>query len=97
MTPSYPLHLEGSLDPPLSRWQPLVKWLLVIPHVIALAFLWIAYMVLSVAALVAIVPTGRYPRALFDFNCRRLREPGHPERRVRRRVLHARDHVRARP
>jgi hypothetical protein len=27
----YPLHLEGSLDPPLSRWQPLVKWLLSIP------------------------------------------------------------------
>jgi Domain of unknown function (DUF4389) len=73
MTPSYPLHLEGSLDPPLSRWQPLVKWLLVIPHVIALAFLWIAYMVLSVAALVAIVATGRYPRALFDFNAGVLR------------------------
>jgi Domain of unknown function (DUF4389) len=73
MTSSYPLHLEGSLDPPLSRWQPLIKWLTAIPHVIALFFLWIAYGVLSVAALFAIVATGRYPRAIFDFNVGVLR------------------------
>jgi hypothetical protein len=69
----YPLHLEGSLDPPLGRWQPLVKWLLVIPHAIVLTFLWIAYVALSVAALFAIVATGRYPRAIFDFNVGVLR------------------------
>jgi hypothetical protein len=73
MTSTYPLHLEGSLDAPLSRWQPLVKWLLAIPHVIALFFLWIAYGVLSVAALFAIVATGRYPRSIFDFNVGVLR------------------------
>jgi hypothetical protein len=68
-----PVRLEAHLDPALSRWMWLVKWLLALPHVIVLAFLWIAFFVLTVVAGVAILFTGSYPRGLFDFNVGVLR------------------------
>ena len=51
----------------LNRWLPLVKWLLVIPHLIVLLFLWIAMIVVVIIAWFAILFTGRYPRGMFDF------------------------------
>ncbi|HEU5304086.1 MAG TPA: DUF4389 domain-containing protein [Gemmatimonadales bacterium] len=51
----------------LNRWLPLVKWLLAIPHYIALAFLGIGATVCVIVAWFAILFTGRYPRTLFDF------------------------------
>src|SRR5688572_12738071 len=68
-----PLRLQGSLDPGLSRWLWLVKWLLAIPHYIVLFFLWLAFVVLTVVAFFAILFTGRYPRGIFDFNVGVLR------------------------
>jgi hypothetical protein len=51
----------------LNRWLPLVKWLLAIPHYIVLAVLYLLALFAVIAAWFAILFTGRYPRALFNF------------------------------
>jgi len=51
----------------LNRWLPLVKWLLAVPHYAVLFVLDLAVAVAAVAAWIAILFTGRYPRSLFDF------------------------------
>jgi hypothetical protein len=51
----------------LSRGLPLIKWLLALPHLIILYFLWIGVLVLTVVVWVLILVNGRYPRDLFDF------------------------------
>jgi hypothetical protein len=51
----------------LSRGLPLVKWLLAIPHYIVLFFLTIGAVFAAIFAWFAILFTGRYPPALFDF------------------------------
>jgi len=69
----YPLQVDATLDEHLSRWLWLVKWFLAIPHYIILAFLWVAFLVVSIIAFFAILITGRYPRGLFEFSVGVLR------------------------
>jgi hypothetical protein len=51
----------------LNRWLPLVKWLLAIPHFLVLIVLSIGAVFAVIAAWVAILFTGSYPRGLFDY------------------------------
>ena len=63
------LHLE--IDYPdvqqLSRWLPLVKWFLAIPHYVVLAVLWVASLIAIVICWFVILFTGNFPRGLHDF------------------------------
>ena len=61
------LQIERPDGEQLSRWLPLVKWLLAIPHFIILGFLYIAVFFVVVFAWFAILFTGRYPRGAFGF------------------------------
>jgi hypothetical protein len=72
-TSSYPVRLEGELQPDLSRWLWLFKWFLLIPHLIVLGFLWTVFVVLTAVAFVTQLRGGRYPRRIFDFNLGVLR------------------------
>lgn len=65
---SYPVRLDGQIDPATSRWLWLIKFVLIIPHALILTVLWIAVSLLTVGAGVAILVTGRYPPAVFEFN-----------------------------
>lgn len=68
-----PVTLRAQLDAPLSRGLWLIKWLLLVPHLIVLVVLWVCFAVLSVVAFVSILVTGTYPRTVFDFNLGVLR------------------------
>ncbi|MDH3299755.1 MAG: DUF4389 domain-containing protein [Acidimicrobiia bacterium] len=77
LTDKYPSTVEEQsvhldLDYPdverdLNRWLPLVKWLLAIPHYIVLIVLFIGAFLAVIVAWFAILFTGRYPKALFDY------------------------------
>ena len=63
----YSVTYEVDYPEELSRWLIFVKWLLAIPHIIVLFFLYIAAFVAWFIAWFAILFTGRFPRGMFDF------------------------------
>jgi hypothetical protein len=63
----YPVTLEVDYPERLSRWLIFVKWLFVIPNIIVLMVVGLAYYVTLIIAWFAILFTGRYPEGLFRF------------------------------
>ena len=51
----------------LTRWLPLIKWLLALPHWIIIWILSYVWIIVVVISWFAIIITGRHPRPLFDF------------------------------
>ncbi len=65
--PDYPARLEIDYPPQLSRLLIFVKWLLALPHYIALFFLGIGAYVVWIVSFFAVLITGRYPEGMFDY------------------------------
>ncbi len=63
----YAVTYEVDYPEELNRWLPLIKWLLAIPHIIVLLFLFIAVFFVYIIAFFVILFTKRFPRGLFDF------------------------------
>jgi Domain of unknown function (DUF4389) len=66
-SPPYPVRVEIAYPGELNRWLPLVKWLLVIPHLIALVFVVIGAFFVALFGFFAVLFTGRWPRGAFDY------------------------------
>jgi hypothetical protein len=62
-----PARLSVDYPERLSRLLIFVKWLLVIPHMIALLFVFIAGMFAGIASFFAVLFTGRWPEGLRTF------------------------------
>ena len=65
--PSYPARLEVEYPQRVARWRPLLTWLFAIPAAIVAAILMLLAEVATLLAFFAILITGEYPEAMFDF------------------------------
>ncbi len=63
----YPVHLDVERQEEYSRFMPLVKWLLAIPHYLVLIVLGIGAFFVAIAAFFAVLFTGRYPEGMFNY------------------------------
>jgi len=63
----YSLHADIGHQPEYSRFMPLIKWLLAIPHYIVLILLAIGALFAILISFFAVIITRRYPRGLFDY------------------------------
>jgi hypothetical protein len=64
------VHVEieyPDVEKELNQWMPLIKWLLVFPHMIVLCFIMIGVLLCTIIAWVIILFSGKYPKSTFDF------------------------------
>ena len=65
--PDCPLRLDVEYPEALNRWLVLVKWLLVIPHLLVLWALGLVASIIVFIAFFAILFTRKFPQGLFEF------------------------------
>lgn len=63
----FPLTLEVDYPENLSRFLIFVKWILAIPHFIALVIIGLIAYIMLIIAWFSILFTGTFPRGMFDF------------------------------
>jgi hypothetical protein len=62
----YPAQLDFDADRHISRWRPLVQWLLAVPHLMVAEALNSLRQVLTLISLFTVLFTKQIPRPLFD-------------------------------
>jgi hypothetical protein len=62
----YPAQLDFDADRHISRWRPLVQWLLAVPHLMVARALNTLRQVLTLISLFTVLFTKQIPRPLFD-------------------------------
>ena len=62
-----PARLSIEYPEELSRWLPLVKWLLAFPHYFVMILLVIGFFFAWIAAFFAVLFTGRYPEGIRNY------------------------------
>ena len=63
----YPVDVDAQLLPEYSRFMPLIKWLIVLPHNIVLLFLGIGAAFVAFIAFFATLFTAKYPEGLWNY------------------------------
>jgi len=66
MPAPYPLQLEFHADRHITRWRPLVQWLLAVPHLMIAWALRTLRQVLTLIRFFTVLFTKRIPRPVFD-------------------------------
>ena len=63
----YPVDVDAQLLPEYSRFMPLIKWLIVLPHYVVLFFLAIGAMFVGFIAFFATLFTAKYPEGMWNY------------------------------
>lgn len=63
----YPVDVDGQLLPEYSRFMPLIKWLILLPHYLVLMVLGIGAAFVALVAFFATLFTAKYPEGLWNY------------------------------